>query len=461
MQNSRTTRTLGTLVALAIAGCSVRTYYVKESYNESVDRQVRGIAWMMPAHQEDIGYSFSCIDSERLQGFINSEHEFEEIRNDPQLQNGAVVVDTAAQIVHDARLDCARVTAPPVPPTICAAPPVSPEITATELMNPTAPQLYGWLEGTGAGEQPWKACLRAVSGGENGNNLCESAPGSHIEYPPLNEWAFTARRMLCDNRGLFREWSSLGPRDITIATAKIWFPHDRQVAAAFGPDSQALLAMSARNMPAAESKKGFAGLPERAQAAAISAAASGGKGADGADPGAVVKALTKEEAAPFAASQRVEVTLSGGLNSASIRDRFDYLDAYLSVAPLAGRLNGRVSLERELLRRFAAHYYARSPLERITHDKTPDLGVIRTDLRMALDELSVHIEAVDTTATQATLINLGTLTSAGSLTASVGPAGLVPASGAAQLSATRADNIAKELDRRGLVVPRTNDLEDH
>src|SRR5262249_8142492 len=89
-------------------------------------------------------------------------------------------------------------------------------------------------------------------------------------------------------------------------------------------------------------------------------------------------------------------------------------------------------------------------------DERSDWGTIKSDMRNALDELTVHIDAIDTIATQSTLINLGTFTTAGSLTASMGaPAGApLAASGQAQLSATRVENIAKELDRRSVWLSR-------
>src|SRR5262249_17304937 len=156
-------------------------------------------------------------------------------------------------------------------------------------------------------------------------------------------------------------------RDLTIEPEIWWLPHDRQVAVAL-KSYIALLALSARSPAPADTKKGFAALPERAQAAVINYAASAGKASgsvpESASPSALVKALTKEPDAPFPKQQRVELTISGAVNSASARDRFDYLAAYLSIPPLTGRLNARVSLERELLRHFAKLYYARPVDER-------------------------------------------------------------------------------------------------
>jgi hypothetical protein len=180
-----------TVTGLLIAGCSVRTYYVKNSYRDSIDRQVRSVSWIMPAHQEDVGYSFVCINTGKLQWLIDTDQEFEEIKNDPDLSHNGRLISSAATVVRDAHVDCAEVISAPQNAPACAAQPVSfsPPATLAQLTNPTTNQLYAWLEGsTKDTVKPWQACLKAISGGVSGDDLCDPPPPStQIPYQPFNE----------------------------------------------------------------------------------------------------------------------------------------------------------------------------------------------------------------------------------------------------------------------------------
>jgi hypothetical protein len=217
------------------------------------------------------------------------------------------------------------------------------------------------------------------------------------------------------------------------------------------------LSLSTRTVPSEQEPGGsFANMKERAQAAIIDFAkefAENKKGTPEEEAKSLLDTLSRPDEPRFAETRKVELTISTLLNSASVDDRFDYITAYLSIPPLPGCTNGKISLEREFLRRFQAFTMGRL--------KDNRGKFIEADIRRALDALKVRIEVVDSLKTEASSIQLGKLTSGESLDMTVGQTavGSLKLTGVTgKISASREDNISKELDKRSFWIDSNRSL---
>src|SRR5258708_35522203 len=88
---------------ITVIGCSVRTFHATRDYKTAVERQVVATSWTMPAHLEDISYSFSCLRSDRARSLIATADDFVEIRANPSLSDS--VVRLAGDLLHRAHVD--------------------------------------------------------------------------------------------------------------------------------------------------------------------------------------------------------------------------------------------------------------------------------------------------------------------------------------------------------------------
>lgn len=223
----------------------------------------------------------------------------------------------------------------------------------------------------------------------------------------------------------------------------------------------ASLALSTRYLPP-DQEPGLvvANFKERAQAAIIDYAKAyveRTKAAENKEPGKAVEDLLKTlnpPAVPFiSATQKVELTVSSALNSASVDDRFDYLAAYLAVPAVPRSVNGAVSLERVLLLELQAANFARPNSIRE--------AFIDNDIQKAVDSLKVRVENIDNIVTDTRSLDLGTFTSSRSLEATAGqePDSKLRLTGIeANLSTSRVENIKKELDRRSFWISSDRNL---
>jgi hypothetical protein len=211
------------------------------------------------------------------------------------------------------------------------------------------------------------------------------------------------------------------------------------------------LSMSARNAPpdtkGGASVEGFAALPERAQAAAINFS-SQFYGKNQKDPSKattdLLTALVPKKSPPFSSSQKIELTISNALSSASEADRFQYLASYLIIPPLPGPPNFRISLDRQFALKYKTCLISLLPSDRA------DTQLQTKCARKALQGMMVWIEAVDALATSVVNVNLGSVQTGASITPTVGTPPTAPAAGSvsATFSGQRTENITEQLDQR-------------
>ena len=96
----------------------------------------------------------------------------------------------------------------------------------------------------------------------------------------------------------------------------------------------------------------------------------------------------------FDPHQPVTLSISTVLNSPSLFDRIAYVSTYIYFRPLSGPPNGDIVLEKEFWRAFYSYY----SFHRLHHATLGD-DIIRSDLRQALEDISVRIEKVKTEVT--------------------------------------------------------------
>ncbi len=212
----------------------------------------------------------------------------------------------------------------------------------------------------------------------------------------------------------------------------------------------ASLSLSVRPWPVDPDPSAFANLKERAQAALIEYAKAyvkipgkkDGKEVPVASAESLLDALSKAEEPRFPEKRRFELTVSTMINSANIEDRFDYISAYLTVPPLPGAINGRISLERLFLTRFQTMY--------LSHLEGTQESFVDRDISRALDSIRVRIEIIDPLKTEAASISLGTLTSTATLGPEFSIGGTTVKGGS--VSSERLDTLAKDLDKRSFWI---------
>jgi hypothetical protein len=397
-------RVLATIAALFIIACTATTEYVKRPFvpiqRECFDKNLVGSGQCSPKFGPDttnvqVLYSRPCLDADLITALIKTDPEFLTI------QGQAPLAADLKQIFDRPRIACPlsqTLELPQIPPVPAYS------HSGEQLMNRVQDQNKGLL----ADEKP--------------------------------DWYDIGRGW--DNFWLELDENALRRSNEVSAN----------VPAADSPiplDSLGQLSMSARNAPAdakaAVAGEGIGALPERAQAALINFS-SQVRGKDDPSKAAtdLLAALVPKKSAPFSSSQKVELTISNALSSASEADRFQYLASYLLIPPLPGPPNSRISLNRQFALKYKRCVISAPPEDR------GDPHLQTKCAQLALEGMMVWIEGVDTLATSVANVTLGSLQTNTSITPSIGTPPTAPAAGSvsATFSGQRTENLALQLDQR-------------
>jgi hypothetical protein len=269
-----------------------------------------------------------------------------------------------------------------------------------------------------------------------------------------NLWSTLRDEVIRQNNGLIDTKLGRGDYEQILLSAIGNTQKENEISISY--KEPASLSLSVRPWPPDADSSAFANLKERAQASLIEYAKAyvkipgkkDGKEVPVASAESLLDALSKTEEPRFPEKRRLELTVSTIINSANIDDRFDYISAYLTVPPLPGAINGRISLERLFLTTFQSMY--------MSHLEGTQESFVDRDISRALDSIRVRIEIIDPLNTVAASISLGKLTSNASFSPELSietgsPATKVAAKGGG-VSATREDTLAKEIDKRSFWI---------
>lgn len=213
----------------------------------------------------------------------------------------------------------------------------------------------------------------------------------------------------------------------------------------------ASFAISVRPLKEQPDTTSFAGLSPQVQRALIEYAAKLAKPSEAEAAPALLASLNSKDEGSFSASQQIEVTISNALNSASERDRLEYVTAYIDIIPLGGTTNADVSLDQELVNRFQEYSAARSP------NDAGNEQLIQQDFESAIEDMKVQFTAVQGLATVTAVAQPnGTITAGLSGTGAISSTSMAPAqaSGSVTASAQRTESLASEIDRRSMFISR-------
>lgn len=299
-----------------------------------------------------------------------------------------------------------------------------------------------------------------------------------IEEEKFKKLAILLQLIYEDNRGLMQQYGTVEEREQIIKTGRsdftctlvglrdgLWdwftsfFRNECEIeSSSISPDNPGTLSLSTRQLVVPNEPEGdFLKLKERSQAELIRLLQPFTEAKKTSlDPQEALESMLKSlvpKDSGVSEKQQVEFTISNMANSSLLDDRFTYITAYLFIPPLPGLVSAGASLEKRFVEKFKSLSRSRIPEER-----SKWLPVI---IHMALDDLTVRVEAIDNLKTQPATIELGSVKSSSSSQISIGPKFgeiMTPATLTLAGSSEREEKIQRELDKRSAWMHETRSI---
>jgi hypothetical protein len=160
--------------------------------------------------------------------------------------------------------------------------------------------------------------------------------------------------------------------------------------------------------------------------------------------------------------QKVTLSMSTVLNSASVLDRIDYVTTYLYLLPYPLTPNGHVVLEREFWNKLLETISVRDPLVRT------NAGLLHADIQSCIYDMRVRAHDISTTV-DVSQVNLGTVVQSSGSTINLGlsatakgspflPSISPQASYAGTLNGSDTLTLSRQLDQRSTYIDKASDF---